>query len=86
LHSQAKDIVAKDFIIERLTKEFKGRESFSRVELFDFYRQFEPDVKEATFRWRIYHLKDKKSLLQLKRDFLHFHSNPFSSQKLVKLK
>lgn len=51
--------MSKDFIIEQLKKEFKGRESFSREELFDFYRYFEPELKETTFRWRIYHLKNK---------------------------
>jgi len=52
--------MAKDFITERLKKEFTGRESFSRQELFDFYKQFEPELKETTFRWRIYYLKKKQ--------------------------
>jgi len=37
LDTKANKTLAKDFIIERLKKEFKGRESFSREELFDFY-------------------------------------------------
>jgi hypothetical protein len=76
LPSQTKDTVAKDFIIERLKKEFKGRESFSREELFDFYRQFEPDLKETTFRWRIYHLKVNKIITAIKRGLFTFSFKP----------
>lgn len=68
--------MAKDFIIERLKKEFKGRESFSREELFDFYRQFEPDLKETTFRWRIYHLKVNKIITTIKRGLFTFSFKP----------
>lgn len=74
--SQTKDTVAKDFIIEKLKKEFKGRESFSREELFDFYRQFEPDLKETTFRWRIYHLKVNKIITAIKRGLFTFSFKP----------
>jgi hypothetical protein len=52
--------LSKDYIIESLRKEFKNRETFSRKELFAFYSQFEPNLKETTFRWRIYDLKEKK--------------------------
>lgn len=52
--------MAKDFILDRLKNEFKRRESFSRDELFNFYTQFEPELKETTFRWRIYQLKAKR--------------------------
>ncbi|MCC6818875.1 MAG: hypothetical protein IT245_08290 [Bacteroidia bacterium] len=68
--------MAKDYIIERLIKEFKGRESFSREELFDFYRQFEPDLKETTFRWRIYHLKGNKIITAIKRGLFTFSFKP----------
>ncbi|MEP6792836.1 MAG: DUF6577 family protein [Saprospiraceae bacterium] len=49
--------MAKDFITEQVKREFKGRESFSREELYVLYRQFEPDLKEPTFRWRVFNLK-----------------------------
>lgn len=51
----------------RLIEQFKERESFSREELFDFYRQFEPDLKEGTFGWRIYDLKNKNIIKLIKR-------------------
>ena len=47
-------------IIEnRLIEAFKDRSSFNRDELYDFYLDFEPDLKENTFGWRIYDLKKK---------------------------
>lgn len=51
----------------RLIAEFKDREYFSREELFDFYRNFEPDLKEGTFGWRIYDLKNKNIIKPLRR-------------------
>lgn len=47
-------------IIEnKLIEAFKERNSFDRNELYDFYLEFEPDLKESTFSWRIYDLKKK---------------------------
>ena len=47
-------------IIEnRLIEAFKDRSSFNREELYDFYLDFESDLKESTFSWRIYDLKKK---------------------------
>lgn len=55
-------------IIERrLIEEFKGRKSFSREDLFDFFRYFEPDLKEGTFGWRIYDLTNKKIIRSIRR-------------------
>lgn len=57
--------LVRDFIIVQLKQAFKGRESLSRQELFDFFRQFEPDLKENTFRWRIHNLKNKHVITPL---------------------
>lgn len=55
-------------IIERrLIEEFKGRKSFSREDLFDFFRYFEPDLKEGTFGWRIYDLTNKNIIRSIRR-------------------
>ncbi len=55
-------------IIEnRLIEEFRNREYFTREDLFEFYRHFEPDLKEGTFGWRIYDLKDRNIIRSLKR-------------------
>lgn len=68
--------MGRDFIIEQLKKAFSGRQSFSRQELFDFYRQYDPDLKEATFRWRIYALKEKKMIQAYSRDLFSFTYKP----------
>ncbi len=60
----------KYFIIEQLKNRFEKKDSFSREELFDFYRQFDPDLKDSTFRWRIYNLKEKKVITPISQD--HF--------------
>ena len=55
-------------IIEnRLIHEFKDRESFSREELFEFFKFLEPDLKEGTLGWRIYDLKNKNIIKPLMR-------------------
>lgn len=54
-------------IENKLIEEFKGREYFTREDLFEFYRYFEPNLKEATFGWRIYDLKNKNIIRPLKR-------------------
>jgi hypothetical protein len=45
---------------ERLIKDrFKDRNSFTREDLLDFYLEYEPDIKKATFGWRIFDLRQK---------------------------
>lgn len=51
----------------RLIEQFKDKESFSREDLFDFFRQFEPNLKEGTFGWRIYDLKNRNIIKPVKR-------------------
>lgn len=64
-------------IIEnKLIKKFKDRDSFTREELFNFYRYFEPDLKEGTFGWRIYDLKNKNIIKPLKRGLYTISSKP----------
>ena len=75
-------------IIEnRLIEEFKDRESFSREELFEFFKHFEPDLKEGTFGWRIYDLKNKNIIKPIMRGLYTISYKPkykpeFSDQLL----
>jgi len=68
--------MSKDYIIEQLENQFKEKESFLREELFDFYRQFEPDLKDNTFRWRIYNLKTEKIITPLSRGLFTLSYKP----------
>lgn len=77
-------------IIEnRLIEEFKDREFFSRNELFDFFRYFEPDLKEGTLGWRIYDLKNKNIIKPVRRGFYTISYkpkyNPGLSGELIKI-
>lgn len=54
-------------IEKRLIEEFKNRDSFTREELFKFYRYSEPDLKPGTFGWRIYDLKARNIIKTVKR-------------------
>jgi len=55
-------------IIEKnVINKFKGRNSFTRGELFDFFLYSEPDLKKGTFGWRIYALKNKDIIKEVQR-------------------
>lgn len=77
-------------IIEnRLIEEFKDRDTFSREELFDFFRYFEPNLKEGTFGWRIYDLKNKNIIKPIRRGYYTIsykpRYNPELSNDILKL-
>lgn len=46
-------------IENNIIEAFQKRSSFDRGELYEFYLNTEPDLKESTFSWRIYDLKKK---------------------------
>jgi uncharacterized protein DUF6577 len=57
----------RDYLLEQLKQEFGGRKSFTRQELLAFFRRFEPDLKESTFRWQVYNLKHKNIISPISR-------------------
>ena len=56
----------KDFI-NKLLKQFKGRNDVSTDELFTFFRKEEPRIPDNTISWRIYNLKHKGILTHVGR-------------------
>lgn len=66
----------KDFLTEQLKQRFAGQPSITREELFDFYRSYEPNLKDATFGWRIYTLKEKNLLKPVKRGVYTLSGKP----------
>jgi hypothetical protein len=68
--------VARNFIIEQLKQTFKDQESFSREALYNFYLQYEPELNENTFRWRIYNLKEKNLIRPISRSEFTFSYKP----------
>lgn len=61
---------------QRVVDRFKDRPSFTREELFRFYQEFDPELKETTFRWRIYELKKKEVIKSIKRGVFVISSKP----------
>jgi hypothetical protein len=68
--------LAKNFILEQLKKEFKGKSYFTRESLLAFYRQFDLDLNESTFRWRLYQLKAKKIITPISQDLFTLTYKP----------
>ena len=59
-----------------LIEKFKDKRYFSLEELFLFYRYFEPELNEGTFRWRIYDLKNRNIIKPLKKGFYAISYKP----------
>ena len=68
--------MAKEKIIEQLQKEFGQGKTFSREDLFDFFLKTEPDLKNSTFRWRIYQLKDWRIITPISKNLFSFSYKP----------
>ncbi len=47
--------MSKSLFIEQLKQLFKNQIYITRNELFDFYRTFDPQLKDSTFTWRIFY-------------------------------
>ena len=58
---------SKKYIETQLIERFKRREVFSREDLLWFYRELEPDLKESTFGWRIFDLKKRHIIKDVKK-------------------
>ncbi|HCM60056.1 MAG TPA: hypothetical protein DIS74_06750 [Bacteroidales bacterium] len=73
----------------KMIEEFKAKESFTREELLRFYRDFEPELKEGTFGWRIHDLKNRNIIKPLKRGLYVISRkpeyNPDISPNLLKI-
>lgn len=54
-------------IEKNLKKHFKGKNNFTRNELFQFYLLNEPQLNKNTFAWRIYNLKKKGAIREVGR-------------------
>jgi len=69
--------LAKNFILEQLIEKFKEEKFFKRESLLDFYRKFDPDLKESTFRWRIHELRAKKIITPITQNLFTLTSKPY---------
>jgi hypothetical protein len=59
----------KNKIDKEIKEHFKQFEIFSREELFEYYRKYENDLKPQTFAWRLYDLKHKNIIQEIKKGY-----------------
>jgi len=62
-------------IIKHLKEHFNGKVYFTRKEIFDYYNEIE-QIKETTFRWRLFNLKENKIIRSLTNDVFTFDLLP----------
>lgn len=63
-------------IEQKLIESFKDKPAFTRDELFQFYQDFEPELNEGTFGWRIHDLKNRNIIKPLKRGLYTINVKP----------
>lgn len=59
--------VAENYIYRKLKDEFKAHPVFNRDELLSFFHQYEPDLAEGTFTWRVYDLKKRNIIRNVRK-------------------
>ncbi|MEA2095983.1 MAG: DUF6577 family protein [Candidatus Cloacimonadota bacterium] len=65
-----------ELIIKAIRDRFSNRESISRDELFNLYKEYQPDIIEPTFAWNIYNLKKKKIIFPISRGIYSLKAKP----------
>lgn len=82
----------KNFYEKQLVSRFEKQEIFPREDLFKFYAEYEPELNEGTFGWRIYDLKKKniirnvgKGIYSLSGKALYIPTLGKLSKKIAKL-
>ena len=60
-------MASKNYLEKKIAEEFSSRESFSRAELLAFVQGFEPELSEATFGWRIFDMKKRHFLKDVRK-------------------
>ncbi len=55
---------------------FENQKIFSKKDLYDFYREHEPKLKEGTFGWRIYNLKRKDIIKSVAKGIYTLNRKP----------
>ncbi len=65
----------KENIQKEIQKTFRGKDTFSRGELLNIYKQYEPTLNENTFAWRIHDLKAKGILRDVRKGIYQLRSS-----------
>lgn len=74
---------------DKIIEQFRDREFFYRSELLEFYRQFEPDLDNRTFGWRVFELKKNNVIKSVGRGIYSISSKenftPVPDKKMKKI-
>jgi len=63
-------------IIKKIKEYFSSNQTFTRKELYDFLEHnFFPNLKETTFRWRVYELKKANIIVSVTRGVFRLSEN-----------
>jgi hypothetical protein len=62
---------------DQLVQFFKSKQHFSREELYNYFLETEGEIKEGTLGWRIYDLKQKNVLREIRRGLYTLEVHPF---------
>ena len=65
-----------------IKKYYMDSAGFTRNELYQFYKQYEPDLKKSTFTWRLYDLKKQNIIYELKKGVYKVIDKPIYTQTL----
>ncbi len=62
-------LLTKKRLDDLLTEQYKTWEMIPRAELYRFFQQYDPDLNEGTFGWRIYDLRKRQIIKDVKRGY-----------------
>lgn len=80
-------IMAENYIYHRLKQEYQPNSILTRKVLFNFFRKYEPELNEATFAWRVFDLKKRNIIADLKTGIYTLNNkSPFTPQLSKKIK
>jgi len=68
--------MAETYIHRKLIEEFQTRPVLTRKDLLNFFHQYEPDLNEGAFTWRIFDLKRRSIIGDLKKGVYTLHNKP----------
>lgn len=66
--------MAENFLYHILAQELGSNPVLTREDLLNFFRQYEPELNEATFAWRVFDLKKRNIISDLKKGIYTLNS------------
>jgi hypothetical protein len=65
-------------IIDEIKKRFITQQSFTFKEIFNFYKNYEPEIKESNVLWKVNQLKKKKIIFSIRKGTYTLAKNSYS--------